>query len=411
MPRAQALASTHPAEPVGFESFLESGMDAVRKAGLYRFFRHIEGPIGPEVVMRDEKTGERHKVLLFCSNSYLGLCDHPALKEAAAKAALEWGVGSGASRHISGSLSLHRELEERLAAFKGCERAILYNTGYMANVGIVSTLMDSEDEVFSDELNHASLIDGCRLSGAKKSVYRHSDLGHLEELLKASRAKKKLIVTDSLFSMDGDLAPLPGIVEIARRYGAWTLVDEAHATGCLGREGRGAIEHFGLSGQIDVVMGTLGKALGSFGAFAAGSARLIEYLINRSRMLIFTTSLPPAALAATLAALDVLAREPDLPRRLEQNALRLREGLHQGGFSTLESRSHIVPVVIGEAGPTMEFARKLFEQGVFVTGIRPPTVPPGTCRLRVTVMATHTEGQIDRALEATRKIGKELGIV
>ena len=396
--------------PGSFESFLEEELEKIHGAGLYRFFRPSEGAQGPEVTLQ-LPDGSKKSVLVFCSNNYLGLADHPALGEAAARAAQACGTGSGASRHISGSHVLHEELERRLAAFKSCERSVLFNTGYMANVGIISSLVGPGDAVFSDELNHASIIDGCRLSGAEKFIYRHKDLGHLEELLRRSRARHKLVATDSLFSMDGDLAPLPALVALSRRLGAWTLVDEAHATGCLGAGGRGAIEHFGLQGRIDVVMGTLGKALGSFGAFAAGSKNLIEFLINRSRMLIFTTSLPPAVAAASLAALDVLEAEPARPEKLAANGARLREGLRLLGFSTLESRSHIVPVVIGEAGPTMEFAKGLLEEGILVTGIRPPTVPAGTCRLRTTVMATHTDGHIEKALSAFESIGRRLGVV
>lgn len=396
---------------MNFDDFLEASLDEIREAGLYRSFRTIESAQDAEVCLRDDATGEKRRVLLFCSNNYLGLANHPCLLEAAARAAHKYGVGSGASRHISGSMALHERLEAKLAALKSCERAVLYNTGYMANVGIISALVGSGDAVFSDELNHASIIDGCRLSGAQKQIYRHADMNHLEELLRASPARHKLVVTDSIFSMDGDFAPLKEIAELARRYGAWTMVDEAHATGCYGTDGRGLVEHFGLAGQVDVVMGTLGKALGSFGAFAAGSARLIEHLINRSRMLIFTTALPPPVMAATLAALEIVEKEPARRESLSRNAAMLREGLRQMGFSTLESRSQIVPVVIGEAAPTMAFARRLLEEGVFVTGIRPPTVPAGTCRLRTTVMATHSEEQLGRTLAAFERIGNELGVL
>ncbi|MCB0218639.1 MAG: 8-amino-7-oxononanoate synthase [Chrysiogenetes bacterium] len=363
------------------------------------------------VRLRDEATGEAREVGLFCSNNYLGLASHPRLKHAAIEATRKYGVGSGASRHISGTFSLHEELEAQLAAFKRTERAVVYNTGFMANVGIISALMGSGDAVFSDELNHASIIDGCRLSGAQKQIFRHRDMNHLEELLRSSKARHKLVVTDTVFSMDGDFAPLPEIVALAERYGAWTMVDEAHATGCIGEGGRGAVEYFGLTGRVDIIMGTLGKALGSFGAFAAGSSALIEHLINRSRMLIFTTAHPPAVLAASSEALRVVSEEPGLRAKLAENGLFLREGLRKLGFSTLDSRSQIVPIVIGEAAPTMEFARRLLAEGVFVTGIRPPTVPEGTCRLRATVMASHTGDQLSRALTAFESIGKDLGVL
>ena len=406
-----------PLQEAGYEageslaSFLNAQLSAVHAAGLYRKFRIIDSPMDSRVLLRDDASGQTREVTLFCSNNYLGLANHPRLKRAAIDATEKYGVGSGASRHISGTFSLHEELESLIAAFKRTERAVVYNTGFMANVGIISALVGKGDAVFSDELNHASIIDGCRMSGAEKCIFRHRDMNHLEDLLRRSRAKHKLIVSDTLFSMDGDLAPLPEIVALAERYSAWTMVDEAHATGCIGEGGRGAVEHFGLTGRIDIIMGTLGKALGSFGAFAAGSSALIEHLINRSRMLIFTTAHPPAVLAASAEALRVIGEEPQLQQKLAENGLFLREGLRKLGFSTLDSRSQIVPVVIGEAAPTMEFAHRLLAEGVFVTGIRPPTVPEGTCRLRATVMASHSRDELGRALAAFERIGRELEVL
>lgn len=391
--------------------FLANQLTRVREAGLYRSFRIIESEQDAEVTLRDERTGESRRVILFCANNYLGLANHPRLKHAAADAALRYGVGSGASRHISGSMSLHEKLERRIAEFKRCERAVIFNTGFSANLGIISALVGPGDAVFSDELNHASIIDGCRMSGAEKQIYAHRDLDDLERRLAASAARHKLIVTDSIFSMDGDLAPLPGIVELARRYGAWTMIDEAHATGCIGPGGRGVAEHFGLTGKIDVVMGTLGKGLGSFGAFAAGSKDLIDHLINRSRPLIFTTALPPAVLAASAAAFDVIGDEPSRREQLQAKAARVRGELQRMGFSTLNSETQIIPVVVGEADVVMEFARRLLDLGIFITGIRPPTVPAGTCRLRVTVMSNHTGEHIERLLGGLETIGRDLGVL
>ncbi len=382
------------------ETFLKECLEAVRKAGLYRRFRIVHGPQGPSVQLEDPDTGERRDVLLLCSNNYLGLAADPRLRSAAAEASLELGTSAGASRHVSGTMALHERLEQRLARLTGCERAVVFNTGYVANLGTITSLVGPTDAVFSDELNHASIIDACRFSRADTHVFRHRDMKHLDQLLGASTAHNKLIVTDGLFSMAGDLAPLPDIVALARRYRAWTMVDEAHAIGCLGPGGGGAIEHFGLTGQVDVTMGTMGKALGSFGAFVAGSETLIEHLVNRSRMLMFTTALPPAVAAASLAALDIVENEPERRGALRGNAERLRAGFRHLGLSTLESEAHIVPVVIGDAGRTMTFARQLLEEGIFISGIRPPTVPQGTSRLRVAAMATHSAEQITEALQA-----------
>lgn len=409
MPEAAEKIAWEPGEDLA--SFLDAQLRAVHEAGLYRKFRIIDSPMDASIRLRDGESGETREVGLFCSNNYLGLANHPRLIEASIEATRQYGVGSGASRHISGTFSLHEQLERELAAFKGTERAVVYNTGFMANVGIISALVGRGDAVFSDELNHASIIDGCRLSGAQKQIFAHRDMNHLEDLLRGSRARHKLIVTDTIFSMDGDHAPLREIVELAERYGAWTMVDEAHATGCIGADGRGLVEHWGLTGRVDVIMGTLGKALGSFGAFAAGSNALIEHLINHSRMLIFTTAHPPAVLAASREALRVCVDEPQLRTQLAENSAFLRDGLRKLGYSTLDSHSQIVPVVIGEAAPTMEFARRLLAEGIFVTGIRPPTVPEGTCRLRVTVMASHTRDRLSRALAAFESIGKDLGAI
>jgi len=345
------------------------------------------------------------EVINFSSNNYLGIANHPALAAAAKLAIERYGCGSGASRLISGNMTLHEELEAKLAAFKGTEAALVFNSGFQANTGILSTLAGEGDVIFSDELNHASIIDGCRLSRAKTCVYAHGDLDQLEAALKqATSARRKLIVTETIFSMDGDEAPLIGIVELAEKYGAMVMVDEAHATGVFGDNGAGVVAKLGLSERVAVQMGTLGKALGGFGAYVAGSGALRELLINRCRSFIFTTALPPSIMAMAIAAIDLVQREPERREMLWRNCRALKQGLHGLGFSLAESQSPILPLIIGDADKCMQFSERLLEKGVFVQGIRPPTVPPGTSRLRGTLMATHTCEHIDRAIEAFKKV-------
>jgi len=393
---------TGPAAAPSFDDFLSAEIGRVQKENRWRFFRPVTTSQDAKVRAVDPRDGVERELLMLASNNYLGLANDPRITRAVADAALAGGAGSGASRHISGSMSPHEALEKRLAAFKGTEAAVLYNTGYMANVGIISALAEPEDAVFSDELNHASIIDGCRMSGAAKEIYRHSDMADLERRLSRSKARHKLIVTDAVFSMDGDLAKLREIVELARRYNAWTMVDEAHATGVFGRSGRGLVDHFGLTGKIDVIMGTLGKALGGFGAFAAGSRKLVDFLINRSRMLIFTTALPPHVCAGSIAALDILEQEPERIARLHRLSAGFRDRLKEAGLDLCGSVTPIVPVRIGPEEKTLAIARELWNEGLFAIAIRPPTVPEGTCRIRATVMATHTEADLDGA--ATRII-------
>ena len=296
-------------------------------------------------------------------------------------------------------MTLHEELENRLAEFKGTEAALVFNSGFQANTGVISTLAGESDAIFSDALNHASIIDGCRLARAKTFVYAHNDLDQLEtELSHAASFRRKLIVTESIFSMDGDEAPLTGIVELAEKYGAMVMVDEAHATGIFGAGGAGVVQKLGLGNRVLVQMGTLGKALGGFGAYIAGSRGLCELLINRCRSFIFTTSLPPAVMAMAMAALDLVKREPERREALWNNCRSLKEGLRGLGFELGASESPILPLIIGDATECMRFSEKLLESGVFAQGIRPPTIPPGTSRLRITLMATHTREQIERAL-------------
>ena len=367
----------------------------LRAAGLERSLRPVDGAQDTAILV-----GVR-RVLSLCSNNYLGLANHPEVIEAAVAAARASGIGSGASRLISGSMrDLHR-LEEHLAVFKNAAACLLFTSGYHANLGVITALVGPGDAVFSDALNHASLIDGCRLSRAAVHVYPHGDVAALGERLRAVPAKRRLIVTDSIFSMDGDAAPLPAICELAEEHGAMVMVDEAHATGVVGPRGAGLVDALGLHERVTVQMGTLGKALGTFGAYVAGSRALIDLLINTARTAIFTTALPPPIAAAAAAALTIVEREPQRRAALRRNAAQLRAGLLSLGFDVPgEPESHILPIMVGEATATMALSAALLDRGVFAHGIRPPTVPEGTARLRATVMATHRDADIDAALAA-----------
>ena len=379
-------------------------LEELREQGLYRRLRLIEGPQGPSVTL------DGGPVLLLCSNNYLGLADRAEVREAAAEAALRWGAGAGASRLISGNMEPHRRLEGRLAAFKGYESALLFGSGYLANSGLVAALAGKGEVVFSDELNHASIVDGCRLSRAETFVYRHNDLEHLAWALYHQRGKPALIVTDGVFSMDGDVAPLPELLELAQRHGARLMVDEAHATGAIGPGGRGSVSAAGLSGEVDVVVGTLGKALGSYGAYACANAETIDYLVNTARPFIFSTAPPPPAVGAAEAALSLLEAEPELVGRLQANAKTLSTTLRAEGLDLGDAQSQVVPIQIGEAETTMQLCEKALGRRVFAQGIRPPTVPDGSCRLRCTVMATH---KTEELVWAARQIGaaaREVGL-
>lgn len=339
--------------------------------------------------------------LLFCSNNYLGLANHPALKDLARVALDTFGCGTAASRLISGNMSIHKELETRLARFLGTDSALSFPTGYMANLGVIPVLVGPKDIIFSDQLNHRSIIDGCRLSRAKTVVYRHCDTDHLAELLSTETDyRRKLIVTDGLFSMDGDLAPLPELVTLSRDHNTILMVDDAHGTGVLGPGGRGIHEHFGITEGIDVLMTAGSKALGTFGGFIAGSRALTDLLINRSPSFIYTTALSPDTCSATLAALDLVEEDPSYRERLLSNVNTVTRELTSLGFDIMNSRSQIIPVLVGDAGRTMDISRRLFDQGIFLSGIRPPTVPQGESRLRLTLMSNHSEDDISRLLEA-----------
>jgi 8-amino-7-oxononanoate synthase len=388
------------------KAVLAAKLAEVERNGLYRRLRPVSGAQDTVVTL------EGREALLLSSNNYLGLANHPALKRAAQDAIERYGCGAGASRLISGDMALHQELEQRLAELKNAEAALIFPSGYHANIGVISALTGPGDTIFSDALNHASIIDGCRLSRALVQVYRHGDMDHLAQLLATCpQSGRRLIVTDSVFSMDGDIAPLVNIVTLARRYDAWVMVDEAHATGVFGARGAGVVEALGLENEVEIQMGTLGKALGGCGAYVAGSRELIAWLINRARSFIYTTGVPPAVAASALAALDLVAREPERRQQLWENAAFLRQGLATLGYKIGPTQSPILPVLVGDAQPTMALADALLQRGVFAHGIRPPTVPAGTSRLRVTPMATHSRAQLTRALEMFAAAGKELGIL
>jgi 8-amino-7-oxononanoate synthase len=380
-------------------------LEELRERGLHRQLRLVEGPQGPTVTLRGRP------VLLLCSNNYLGLADHPRVREAAAYAAERWGAGAGASRLISGNMEPHRELEARLAAFKGFDAALLFGSGYLANTGTIAALAGRDEVVFSDELNHASLIDGCRLSRAETFVYRHADLEHLAWGLREAGGRASLIVTDGVFSMDGDVAPLADLHELARRHSARLMVDEAHATGAIGPGGRGSVAAAGLSDEVDVVVGTLGKALGSYGAYVCAGAEIVDLLVNTARPFIFSTAPPPPALGAAEMALELLEAEPEMVERLQGRATVLRAALAAKGLAADRSSTQIVPVEVGEAELTMELCERALERGVFAQGIRPPTVPEGTSRLRFTVMATHTAEELERAAREVGAAAREVGLL
>jgi len=385
-------------------SDISDRLEELRERGLYRRLRLICGPQGPSVLL------DGRPVLLLCSNDYLGLANHPRVRNAAAEAAMRWGAGAGASRLISGNMQPHGRLEKRLAEFEGYESALLFGSGYLANIGTISALAGRGGVVFSDELNHASIIDGCRLSRAETFVYRHGDLDHLAWGLREAEGRGSLIVSDGVFSMDGDIAPLTELTELARRQGCRLMVDEAHATGALGPGGRGSVAAAGLSGEVDVVMGTLGKALGSYGAYVCASHELTDYLINTARSFVFSTAPPPPVVAAGLAALELLESQPERVERLATNAATLRAALGTEGLAVGGSRTQIVPIEVGDAERTMELCERVLEGGVFAQGIRPPTVPEGSSRLRLTVMSTHRASELKQAAKLVGAAARELGI-
>jgi 8-amino-7-oxononanoate synthase len=399
--RAQHLRQTSQAMAL-LDSELGDALDDLERRSLRRTLRVVHSAQDPTVAL------DGRRFLMLSSNNYLGLASHPAVTEAACRALAEYGSGAGASRLIAGNLAPLVRLEKHIANFKGVQSALVFGSGYLANIGVLGALAGPGDVLLSDELNHASLIDGCRLSRARVAVYRHRDTGHLRTLLRESgEARRRLIVTDSVFSMDGDLAPLAEIVELAREYRAAIVLDEAHGVGVIGPGGRGLAASLGLTREIDVHIGTLSKALGAYGAYVAGSAILTDYLVNRARSFIYSTGLPPAVAAAADAALGVLESQPWLVERLHDNARYMRDGLERLGFRIGPTESPILPVIVGEAEPALRLSRALFSRSVYVIAIRPPTVPAGTARLRVTPTAAHSRRELDEALAAFADAARE----
>jgi glycine C-acetyltransferase len=389
--------------------FLRQEIEELRAQGLYTTIRSLEGPQGPWLTI------DSREVLNFCSNNYLGLANDPRLIEAASAALRAFGIGPGAVRTIAGTMTIHRELERRLAAFKGVEAAISLQSGFVANVGTIATLVGDGDAVISDELNHASIVDGVRLTKASRSIYRHADVGHLDERLEAARAagaRRVLVITDGVFSMDGDVAPLPDIVAAAERHGAMVMVDDAHGEGVLGRGGRGIVDHFGLHGRVDVEVGTMSKAFGVMGGYVAGSRDLVEWLHQRSRPFLFSSAVTPPDVAACIASIDILEESTELVDRLWSNAARFRETMTAAGFDTGNTETPITPVILGDEALAQEFSRRLFEdEGVFAQAIAFPTVPRGTARIRVMVSAAHSDDDLERGAAAFVAVGRGLGIV
>jgi glycine C-acetyltransferase len=385
--------------------FVDDELRDLRAKGLWRWPRVLEGAQEP-VARYDGR-----EVINLCSNNYLGLATHPALKAAALEAVAAYGVGSGAVRTIAGNMAIHQQLEAELAAFKHTEAVLLYQSGFTANAGTVAALLGREDVVVSDELNHASIIDGCRLSGAEKKIYPHKDVAAARALLASARgARRVLLITDGVFSMDGDIAPLPELVEAAEEFGAIMMVDDAHASGVLGRDGRGTVDHFGLHGRVHIQVGTLSKAFAGLGGYVAGSRSLIDYLMHRARPLLFSTSHPPSVAASALAAVRLVQQHPELISRLWENTAFFKEGLRRLGFDTGQSETPITPIIVGDERRAMALSDRLFEEGVFALGIAFPTVPRGRARVRTIVTAGHTREHLERALEAFARAGRAVGV-
>ncbi|WP_044642806.1 glycine C-acetyltransferase [Risungbinella massiliensis] len=385
---------------------LEQEIQEWKAKGTFRPLTEIESSQGARVVINGKE------VIQLSANNYLGLTTHPRLKSAALEAVEKYGAGTGSVRTIAGTFSMHEEYEQRLAKFKHTEAALVFQSGFTANVGVVASVLGENDVVISDELNHASIIDGIRLTKAKRRIYRHSDLVDLEKALQETQeARVRLVITDGVFSMDGDIALLPEIVELAEKYDALVMVDDAHASGVLGANGRGTVDHFGLHGRVHIQVGTLSKAIGVLGGYVAGPQVLKDYLIHRARPFLFSTSHPPAVTAACEAALDVLLQEPEVIDRLWENARFLKNGLSQLGFDIGESQTPITPVMIGDDALTMQFSDELFHEGVYAQGIVFPTVAKGKARIRTIVSAIHTQEDLELALQSFASVGKKLGVI
>jgi glycine C-acetyltransferase len=388
-------------------SYLHEELEQWRREGTFQRLRVLESESAAEARF------DGRDVINLASNNYLGLTTHPKLREAAIEATRRYGVGSGAVRTISGTMSVHMLLEERIAAFKNVEACVVFQSGFAANAGTVAAILGPEDHIVSDELNHASIIDGCRLSRAKIHVFPHKDVAAAGDILADLEGApgRKLLITDGVFSMDGDIGPLPGLVEAAEKHGAIMMVDDAHASGVLGRNGRGTVDHFNLHGRVHIQVGTLSKAIGVLGGYVCGSRDLIEFLYQRARPFLFSTSHPPAVAASCMAAFDVLEQEPERIERLWDNTRYFKAGLVSAGFNTGISETPITPVIVGDAALAHQLSRELFEEGVLATGIAFPTVAKGKARVRTIVAATHTREDLDKALEAFRKVGRRLGLI
>jgi glycine C-acetyltransferase len=391
---------------------LSAQLDDLKQRGTYFKLRVLDDVQGP-VCTYDGK-----KVINLASNNYLGLCDHPKLREAAIDATKKFGVGSGAVRTIAGTMKIHMDLEEKIARFKNVEACVVFQSGFTANAGTVSSILGKEDFIISDELNHASIIDGARLSRAKIKVFRHKDVAHAEEILKEieNEPGHKLIITDGVFSMDGDIGPVDKLCDLADKYGAIMMVDDAHASGVLGRNGRGSVDHFNCHGRVDIQVGTLSKAIGALGGYVCGSRDLIDYLYHRARPFLFSTSHPPSVAATCIAAFDLLEQEPERIERLWDNTRYFkaelgRIGFDIGGVTTPASETPITPIIIGDGKKTMEFSKALFDAGVMATGIAFPTVAEGKARIRTIMTSEHTKDQLDQALDTLEKTAKKLEIL
>ena len=393
-------------------SYLTEQLNDLKAKGTHFHLRVLDDEQAPVC------TFDGKKVINLASNNYLGLTTHPKLREAALEATRKYGVGSGAVRTIAGTMKIHMELEERIARFKNVEACVVFQSGFTANAGTVSAILGKEDFIVSDELNHASIIDGARLSRAKILVFRHKDVAHAEEKLASIKDQpgRRLLITDGVFSMDGDIGPLPALCNLAEKYGAIMMVDDAHASGVLGRNGRGTIDHFHVHGRVDVQVGTLSKAIGALGGYVCGSRDLIDFLYHRARPFLFSTSHPPSVAATCIAAFEVLEQEPERMDRLWENTRFWKKelanlGFNIGGTNTPASETPITPIIIGDGRLTMEFSRELFKEGVFGTGIVFPTVPEGKARIRTIMTATHTQDELGHALEVLNRVGKRMGIL
>lgn len=387
------------------DHWFQQELQLIEEKGLTRNLRSFSTGNESEVIMNGKK------YLLFSSNNYLGLATDNRLKKKASEGIKQYGTGAGGSRLTTGNFVIHEQLEWEIAEFKEKEAAIVFSSGFLANIGVISSVMKEGDFIFSDAWNHASIIDGCRLSQAKTVVYEHADMVDLELKLRQSSGNgKKLIVTDGIFSMDGDIAPLPKIVALAKKYNAYIMVDDAHATGVLGSNGRGTADYFGLKDEIDFTVGTLSKAIGAEGGFVASSLIAKKYLLNNARSFIFQTSLSPSAIAAAREGITIIQNEPKRRKQLLENARYIRLSLEESGFMVGQGNTPIISLLIGDAHKAMQFSEKLMDEGVFIPAIRPPTVPKGSSRLRITVMATHTIEQLNMVIRIIKKVGKEIGV-